>query len=115
MPLPSEEEEEEARSEVEEEEQNAAAAVASEAMSMILRLQREKAELEMESRQFQRLADERMAHDHREIAAFEELPRVYKNPLHSTSDATAAKVIATPIVVDEAGNRDGVRAVSLRR
>ncbi|PKA56993.1 hypothetical protein AXF42_Ash002297 [Apostasia shenzhenica] len=56
-----------------EEERNSAATGASETMSMILRLQREKAEVQMEARQFRRFAEEKMAHDGREIAALEDL------------------------------------------
>lgn len=56
-----------------EEERNASSSAASEAMSMILRLQREKAEIQMEARQFKRFAEEKMAHDQQELAAFEDL------------------------------------------
>ncbi|KAJ6825291.1 myosin-binding protein 7 isoform X1 [Iris pallida] len=56
-----------------EQEQNAASSAASETMSMILRLQREKAEVQMDSRQFRRFAEERMAHDQRELAEFDEV------------------------------------------
>ncbi|PKU82460.1 myosin-binding protein 7 [Dendrobium catenatum] len=56
-----------------EEERNAAATAASETMSMILRLQREKAEVQMEARQFRRFAEEKMAHDGREIAELDDL------------------------------------------
>ncbi|KAG0500772.1 hypothetical protein HPP92_000844 [Vanilla planifolia] len=56
-----------------EEERSAAATAASETMSMILRLQREKAEVQMEARQFRRFAEEKMAHDGREIEALEDL------------------------------------------
>ncbi|KAJ6792291.1 myosin-binding protein 7 isoform X1 [Iris pallida] len=56
-----------------EQEQSAASSAASEAMSMILRLQREKAEVQMESRQFGRFAEERMAHDQRELAELDEV------------------------------------------
>ncbi|PKA50904.1 hypothetical protein AXF42_Ash007559 [Apostasia shenzhenica] len=56
-----------------EEERSAAASAASEAMSMILRLQREKAEIQMEARQFRRYAEEKIAHDGREIAELEDL------------------------------------------
>lgn len=55
------------------EERNAAASAASETMSMILRLQREKAEAQMEARQFKRFAEEKMAHDQREIVSLEDL------------------------------------------
>ncbi|KAM0951955.1 putative GTD-binding domain-containing protein [Dioscorea sansibarensis] len=55
------------------EERNAAASAATETMSMILRLQREKAEGQMEARQFKRFAEEKMAHDQREIASLEDL------------------------------------------
>ncbi|XP_010910136.1 myosin-binding protein 7 [Elaeis guineensis] len=56
-----------------EEERNASSTAASEAMSMILRLQREKAEVQMEARQFKRFAEEKMAHDQRELAALDDL------------------------------------------
>lgn len=56
-----------------EEEQSAAATAASETMSMILRLQREKAEIQMEARQFRRFAEEKMAHDGREITELDDL------------------------------------------
>ncbi|XP_052200361.1 myosin-binding protein 7 [Diospyros lotus] len=56
-----------------EEERNAASSAANEAMSMILRLQREKAEIQMEARQFKRFAEEKMAHDQRELSAIEDL------------------------------------------
>lgn len=56
-----------------EEERNAAATAASETMSMMLRLQREKAEVQMEARQFRRFAEEKIAHDGREIAELEDL------------------------------------------
>ncbi|KAL0555241.1 hypothetical protein IC582_009180 [Cucumis melo] len=56
-----------------EEERNASSSAANEAMSMILRLQREKAEIQMEARQFKRFAEEKMAHDQQELAAFEDL------------------------------------------
>ncbi|XP_057466573.1 myosin-binding protein 7 [Actinidia eriantha] len=55
------------------EERNASSSAANEAMSMILRLQREKAEIQMEARQFKRFAEEKMAHDQRELSAMEDL------------------------------------------
>lgn len=56
-----------------EEERSAAATAASETMSMILRLQREKAEVQMEARQFRRFAEEKMAHDGRQIAELDDV------------------------------------------
>ncbi|KAK1310816.1 hypothetical protein QJS10_CPA08g00048 [Acorus calamus] len=56
-----------------EEERSAASTAASEAMSMILRLQREKAEAVMDARQFRRYAEEKIAHDQRELLAVEDL------------------------------------------
>ncbi|PIN22908.1 hypothetical protein CDL12_04374 [Handroanthus impetiginosus] len=56
-----------------EEERNAAASAASEALSMILRLQRDKAEIQMEAKQFKRYVEEKMAHDHQETSALEDL------------------------------------------
>ncbi|KAG0466086.1 hypothetical protein HPP92_017111 [Vanilla planifolia] len=91
-----------------EEEQNAAATAANEAMSMILRLQREKAELEMESRQFRRLAEERIAHDQGEIATLEDLLLVYRNRLHLSSSVASDVALAT-LVAEEAVDQGGMK------
>ncbi|GAA0186745.1 hypothetical protein LIER_34033 [Lithospermum erythrorhizon] len=56
-----------------EEERDASSSAANEAMSMILRLEKEKAEIQMEARQFKRFAEERIAHDQKEILALEDL------------------------------------------
>ncbi|KAE8700911.1 Myosin-binding protein 7 [Hibiscus syriacus] len=56
-----------------EQERNASSSAATEAMSMILKLQKQKAEIEMEASQFQRFAEEKMAHDQEEILALEDL------------------------------------------
>lgn len=66
-----------------EEERNASESAANEAMSMILRLQREKAEIQMEARQFKRFAEEKMAHDHHEISALEDLLYNREQTIHS--------------------------------
>ncbi|XP_051114189.1 myosin-binding protein 7-like [Andrographis paniculata] len=55
-----------------EQERNASSSAANEAMSMILKLQKERAEIEMELRQFQRFAEEKMAHDEQEMLDLEE-------------------------------------------
>lgn len=54
-------------------ERNAAATAADEAMSMILRLQEEKASVEMESRQYQRMIEEKSAYDAEEMNILKEI------------------------------------------
>ncbi|KAI3704251.1 hypothetical protein L1987_74467 [Smallanthus sonchifolius] len=56
-----------------EKERNAAASAADEAMSMILRLQEEKASVKMESRQFQRMIEEKSAYDEEEMNILKEI------------------------------------------
>lgn len=56
-----------------EEERSASATAANETMSMILRLQSEKAEIQMNARQFKLFTEEKLAHDQKELAAFEDL------------------------------------------
>uniref|UniRef100_A0A1D1XYX2 CAP-Gly domain-containing linker protein 2 n=1 Tax=Anthurium amnicola TaxID=1678845 RepID=A0A1D1XYX2_9ARAE len=68
-----------------EEERAASASAASEAMSMILRLQREKAEVQMEARQFKRFAEEKMAHDQRELLLLEDMVYKREQALHALS------------------------------
>lgn len=54
-------------------ERSAAATAADEAMSMILRLQEEKASIEMESRQYQRMIEEKSAYDEEEMNILKEI------------------------------------------
>ncbi|KAJ8755503.1 hypothetical protein K2173_019301 [Erythroxylum novogranatense] len=56
-----------------EKERNAAATAADEAMAMILRLQQEKAKIEMESRQYQRMIEEKSAYDFEEMNILKEI------------------------------------------
>ncbi|KAK4778230.1 hypothetical protein SAY87_018417 [Trapa incisa] len=56
-----------------EKERNAAAIAADEAMAMILRIQEEKASIEMESRQFQRMVEEKSAFDVEEMNIMTEI------------------------------------------
>ncbi|KAL4578438.1 hypothetical protein LXL04_014561 [Taraxacum kok-saghyz] len=56
-----------------EKERNAAASAADEAMAMILRLQEEKASIEMESRQYQRMIEEKSAYDEEEMNILKEI------------------------------------------
>nr|XP_043634165.1 myosin-binding protein 3-like [Erigeron canadensis] len=54
-------------------ERSASATAADEAMSMILRLQEEKASIEMESRQYQRMIEEKSAYDEEEMNILKEI------------------------------------------
>ncbi|CAH1436366.1 unnamed protein product [Lactuca virosa] len=56
-----------------EKERSAAATAADEAMAMILRLQEEKASIEMESRQYQRMIEEKSAYDEEEMNILKEI------------------------------------------
>ncbi|KAF5765490.1 putative GTD-binding domain-containing protein [Helianthus annuus] len=56
-----------------EKERNASASAADEAMSMILRLQEEKAVVKMESRQYQRMIEEKSAYDAEEMNILKEI------------------------------------------
>ncbi|XP_023745704.1 myosin-binding protein 2 [Lactuca sativa] len=56
-----------------EKERSAAATAADEAMAMILRLQEEKASIEMESRQYQRMIEEKSAYDAEEMNILKEI------------------------------------------
>lgn len=56
-----------------EKERSAAASAADEAMAMILRLQEEKASIEMESRQYQRIIEEKSAYDDEEMDILQEI------------------------------------------
>ncbi|KAJ0693980.1 putative GTD-binding domain-containing protein [Helianthus annuus] len=56
-----------------EKERNASASAADEAMSMILRLQEEKAIVKMESRQYQRMIEEKSAYDAEEMNILKEI------------------------------------------
>ncbi|XP_071740017.1 uncharacterized protein [Rutidosis leptorrhynchoides] len=56
-----------------EKERNASATAADEAMNMILRLQEEKASVEMESRQYQRMIEEKSAYDAEEMNILKEI------------------------------------------
>ncbi|KAF8394108.1 hypothetical protein HHK36_020313 [Tetracentron sinense] len=56
-----------------EKERSAAASAADEAMAMILRLQKDKASVEMESRQYQRMIEEKSSYDAEEMNILEEI------------------------------------------
>lgn len=56
-----------------EEERSAAATAADEAIAMIIRLQNEKASVEMESRQYQRVIEEKFAYDEEEMNLLREI------------------------------------------
>lgn len=99
-----------------EKERSAAASAADEAMAMILRLQEEKASIEMESRQYQRIIEEKSAYDDEEMDILQEiLMRREKEKLFLEKEVEAYREMVSrgngQLTVDLSDNNDSIQGV----